>query len=251
MVKIQLQDLGARYGQRTIIRGVTTAAFTGGQVVAVVGPNAAGKSTLFKRMAGLIDGPGQVILQDSKKGRQGICYMPQGLNASARLTVYESVLLARKQLSPQWTVHDDELNLVDEMLEALGISDLSFRNLGELSGGQQQLVSIAQTLVREPEILLMDEPTSALDMHRQVQVLNFMGALARQQQVIVFIALHDLNQALRFADQVLVIADGTAQGSGASHEVITEHMLREVYQVEARIEQCSRGQPHILIDGIT
>jgi iron complex transport system ATP-binding protein len=250
MVKIQLQDLGARYGQRTIIRGVTTAAFTGGQVVAVVGPNAAGKSTLFKRMAGLIDGPGQVILQDSKKGRQGICYMPQGLNASARLTVYESVLLARKQLSPQWTVHDDELNLVDEMLEALGISDLSFRNLGELSGGQQQLVSIAQTLVREPEILLMDEPTSALDMHRQVQVLNFMGALARQQQVIVFIALHDLNQALRFADQVLVIADGTAQGSGASHEVITERMLREVYQVEARIEQCSRGQRHILIDGI-
>ncbi|CAI8944049.1 MULTISPECIES: ABC transporter ATP-binding protein [Pseudomonas] len=250
MVKIQLQDLGARYGQRTIIRGVTTAAFTGGQVVAVVGPNAAGKSTLFKRMAGLIDGPGQVILQDSKKGRQGICYMPQGLNASARLTVYESVLLARKQLSPQWTVHDDELNLVEEMLEALGISDLSFRNLGELSGGQQQLVSIAQTLVREPEILLMDEPTSALDMHRQVQVLNFMGALARQQQVIVFIALHDLNQALRFADQVLVIADGTAQGSGASHEVITERMLREVYQVEARIEQCSRGQRHILIDGI-
>ena len=250
MVKIQLQDLGARYGQRTIIRGVTTAAFTGGQVVAVVGPNAAGKSTLFKRMAGLIDGPGQVILQDSKKGRQGICYMPQGLNASARLTVYESVLLARKQLSPQWTVHDDELNLVEEMLEALGISDLSFRNLGELSGGQQQLVSIAQTLVREPEILLMDEPTSALDMHRQVQVLNFMGALARQQQVIVFIALHDLNQALRFADQVLVIADGTAQGSGASHEVITERMLREVYQVEARIEQCSRGQRHILVDGI-
>jgi len=192
-----------------------------------------------------------VILQDAKKGKQGICYMPQGLNASARLTVYESVLLARKQLSPQWTVHDDELNLVDEMLDALGISDLSFRNLGELSGGQQQLVSIAQTLVREPEILLMDEPTSALDMHRQVQVLNFMGALARKQQVIVFIALHDLNQALRFADQVLVIANGTAQGSGASHEVITERMLREVYQVEARIEQCSQGQRHILIDGIT
>ncbi|AOE68260.1 ferrichrome ABC transporter [Pseudomonas fluorescens] len=251
MVKIQLQDLGARYGQRTIIRGVTTAAFTGGQVVAVVGPNAAGKSTLFKRMAGLIDGPGQVILQDSKKGQQGICYMPQGLNASARLTVYESVLLARKQLSPQWTVHDDELKRVDEMLDALGISDLSFQNLGELSGGQQQLVSIAQTLVREPEILLMDEPTSALDMHRQVQVLKFMGALTRKQQVIVFIALHDLNQALHFADQVLVIADGTAQGSGASHEVITERMLREVYQVEARIEQCSRGQRHILIDGIT
>ncbi|MFJ2709432.1 ABC transporter ATP-binding protein [Pseudomonas sp. NPDC087346] len=250
MVKIQLENLGARYGQRTIISGVSTGTFTGGQVVAVVGPNAAGKSTLFKRMAGLIDGPGQVILQDSKKGAQGISYMPQGLNASARLTVYESVLLARKQLTPGWVVHNDELKLVDDILGALGITELSFRNLGELSGGQQQLVSIAQTLVREPEILLMDEPTSALDMHRQVQVLNFMRALARKRSVIVFIAIHDLNQALRFADQVLVIADGTAQGSGPSHEVITELMLRNVYKVEARIEQCSRGQHHILIDDI-
>ncbi|ROM46142.1 ferrichrome ABC transporter [Pseudomonas poae] len=250
MVKLQLVSLGARYGQREIIRDVSTATFFGGQVVAVVGPNAAGKSTLFKRMAGLIDGPGQVILQESKKGLTGISYMPQGLNASARLTVYESVLLARKQLTPGWVVHDNELRLVDEILAALGISGLSFRNLGELSGGQQQLVSIAQTLVREPEILLMDEPTSALDMHRQVQVLNFMRTVARQREVIVFIAIHDLNQALRFADQVLVIAEGTTQGSGPSNEVITEQMLRSVYKVEARIEQCSRGLYHILIDDI-
>lgn len=250
MVTLQLEHLGARYGQRNIISGVTTAAFTGGQVVAVVGPNAAGKSTLFKRIAGLVDGPGRVILQGSQQGAQAISYMPQGLNGSARLTVYESVLLARKQLSPGWVVQDAELCLVDEMLDALGITDLAFRNLGELSGGQQQLVSIAQTLVREPEVLLMDEPTSALDMHRQVQVLSFMRALARQREVIVFIALHDLNQALRFADQVLVIADGTAQGSGPSHEVINEGMLRAVYKVEARIERCSRGQLHILIDDI-
>ncbi|SDW50347.1 ABC transporter ATP-binding protein [Pseudomonas sp. NFACC08-1] len=250
MVTIRLENLGARYGQRTVIHGVTTAAFVGGQVVAVVGPNAAGKSTLFKRMAGLIDGPGQVVLEGSKKGPQGISYMPQGLNASARLTVYESVLLARKQLTPGWVVHDDELKRVDDILAALGITELSFRNLGELSGGQQQLVSIAQTLVREPEILLMDEPTSALDMHRQVQVLGFMRALARKREVIVFIAIHDLNQALRFADQVLVVADGTAQGSGPSADVITESMLRKVYKVEARIERCSRGQHHILIDDI-
>ncbi|GLH50353.1 ABC transporter ATP-binding protein [Pseudomonas lactis] len=250
MVSLQLKDLGARYGQRTIIRDVNTAAFVGGQVVAVVGPNAAGKSTLFKRMAGLIDGPGEVLLQGLQKGAQAISYMPQGLNASARLTVYESVLLARKQLTPGWVVQDDELNLVDEMLSALGITGLAFRNLGELSGGQQQLVSIAQTLVREPDVLLMDEPTSALDMHRQVQVLDFMRTLARKREVIVFIALHDLNQALRFADQVLVIADGTAQGCGPSQAVINEAMLREVYQVQARIERCSRGQPHILIDGV-
>lgn len=250
MVSIQLENLGAHYGNRAIISGISTTPFLGGQVVAVVGPNAAGKSTLFKRIAGLIDGPGKVMLEGSKKGLQGICYMPQGLNASARLTVYESVLLARKQLTPGWAVQDEELALVDRILGSLGITELSFRNLGELSGGQQQLVSIAQTLVREPEILLMDEPTSALDMHRQVQVLKFMRALAKAQEIIVFIAIHDLNQALRFADQVLVIAQGTSQGNGPSEEVITVQMLREVYQVEARIEKCARDLSHIIVDDI-
>lgn len=250
MVTITLEEVGARYGRRSILAGISTPRLSGGEVVAVIGPNAAGKSTLFKRIAGLIDGPGQVRLEGARRGRDGICYMPQNLNASARLTVYESVLLARKQQAPGWAVQVDELAMVDRTLESLGISDLSFRNLGELSGGQQQLVSIAQTLVREPEILLMDEPTSALDMHRQVRVLSFMRALARRHSIIVFIALHDLNQALRFADQVLVIAHGTSQGCGPSEEVITERMLRDVYRVQARIERCSRDERHIIVDDV-
>jgi iron complex transport system ATP-binding protein len=250
MVTIELQGVGARYGRRSILDGISTPVLTGGEVVAVVGPNAAGKSTLFKRIAGLIDGPGHVRLEGSRRGQDRICYMPQNLNANARLTVYESVLLARKQQAPGWTVQADELEVVDRILASLGISDLSFRNLGELSGGQQQLVSIAQTLVREPEVLLMDEPTSALDMHRQVQVLGFMRALARQHSIIVFIAIHDLNQALRFADQVLVIAEGTLQGCGRSEEVITEQMLRNVYRVQARIERCSRDERHIIVDDV-
>lgn len=250
MVTLRLEGLGARYGKREIISNINTGDFCGGQVVAVIGPNAAGKSTLFKRMAGLIAGPGKVVLEGSEKGLQGICYMPQNLNANARLTVYESILLASKQSTPGWAVHDAELSLVDALLHALGITELAFRNLGELSGGQQQLVSIAQTLVREPQVLLMDEPTSALDMRRQVQVLDFMRSVARKQQVIVFIAIHDLNQAMRFADQVLVIANGTAQGSGPCEEIITVDMLRDVYSVQARIEKCSLQASHVIVDAI-
>jgi iron complex transport system ATP-binding protein len=234
MVTIELAGVGARYGQRSILEGISTPVLSGGEVVAVVGPNAAGKSTLFKRIAGLIDGPGQVRLEGSRRGLGGICYMPQNLNASARLTVYESVLLARKQQAPGWAVQADELEVVDRILESMGIGELS----------------IAQTLVREPEVLLMDEPTSALDMHRQVQVLSFMRDFARQHSVIVFIAIHDLNQALRFADQVLVIANGTSQGCGRSDEVITEQMLRDVYRVQARIERCSREERHIIVDDV-
>jgi len=219
MVKLRLENLGAGYGQREIISGVSTATFTGGQVVAVVGPNAAGKSTLFKRMAGLIDGPGEVVLEGSKKGTQGISYMPQGLNASARLTVYESVLLARKQLTPNWSVHDDELQLVDEILEALGITELSFRNLGELSGGQQQLVSIAQTLVREPEILLMDEPTSALDPASTARIEDLMSDL--KQVTTIVIVTHNMHQAARVSDTTSFFLNGDLVEHGKTDQIFT------------------------------
>jgi len=250
MVRLQLENIGARYGRDPVISGISTPVFRGGEVVSVIGPNAAGKSTLFKRIAGLLKGPGEMHLDDTRKGLDGICYMPQEINANARLTVYESVLLARKQQSPAWAVHDKDLELIDATLASLGIADLAFRNLGELSGGQRQLVSIAQTLAREPEILLMDEPTSALDLHRQIQVLDFMRRLAREDGMLVFIAIHDLNQALRFSDHALVIADGTAKASGPVREVITEKMLREVYRIDARIERCSMGIGQVIVDGV-
>lgn len=250
MVTLRLEDVGAGYGSRQIISGISTSSIAGGEVVAVIGPNAAGKSTLFKRMAGLLKGAGTVFLEGSRKGHDGICYMPQEISASARLTVYESVLLAHKQRAPSWSVHDADLALIDGILASLGIAGIAFHYLSELSGGQRQLASIAQTLAREPEILLMDEPTSALDLHRQVQVLDFMRTLARQRGLVVFIAMHDLNQALRFSDQVLVIADGTLRGSGPSGEVITVRMLREVYRIDARIERCSMGIGHVIVDGI-
>lgn len=249
MVKLSLDRVGAAYGARRILSDISTPAFNGSEVVAVVGPNAAGKSTLFKRIAGLVDGPGEVRLEGSRRGADGICYMPQDSLATARLTVYESVLLARKQHQPTWTVHEADLELIDSIMASIGIGQLAFRNLDELSGGQRQLVSIAQTLAREPEIMLMDEPTSALDMRRQVQVLGFIRDLAKSRGMIVLIALHDLNQALRFADQVLVIADGTARASGACEDVITAAMLRDVYRIEARVERCSMGARHVIVDG--
>jgi iron complex transport system ATP-binding protein len=200
-------------------------------------------------MAGLLPGPGAVQVEGSRRGRDAICYLPQDSSAGAVLTVYESILLARKQGS-SWTVEDADLAVVDKTLAALGIQEIAFRNLDELSGGQRQLAGIAQALAREPEILLMDEPTSALDLHRQIEVLSFMRGLAATRAMAVLIALHDLNQALRFADQTLVIANGRMRDCGPSREVISEALLREVWGVEARIESCSRGLSHVIVDNV-
>ncbi|YBV93832.1 ABC transporter ATP-binding protein (plasmid) [Phyllobacteriaceae bacterium JZ32] len=247
MVSIAVEQLGAKYGKHTVLADVTTGVLRGGSMTAVIGPNAAGKSTLFKRIAGLISGPGLVHLSDTAKGPETICYMPQDTGANAVLTVYESVLLAAKQGS-SLKVHDSELREIDRILAALRIEGLAFKNLGELSGGQRQLVSIAQALVRNPEVLLMDEPTSALDLFRQVEVLGFMKELSSQSGMAVLIALHDLNHALRYCEQTIVIADGSMIASGPTQEVISEHLLRDVYRVNARIESCSKGRPMVIID---
>lgn len=250
MVSIALDSLGAFYGRRLTVSDISTPAFVGGDVVAVIGPNAAGKSTLFKRMAGLLRGPGRVAVTGTDKGKRAISYMPQDTSANAVLTVYESILLARKQ-GGGWSVEDADLQLIDAVMTAIDITPIAFRNLGELSGGQRQLVSIAQALVREPDILLMDEPTSALDLHRQMEVLSFMRSVARERGMIVFIAIHDLNQAMRFADHTMVIEDGRLRGVGSTADVITTTLLRDVYRIDARIEPCSRGFAQVIVDGVS
>jgi iron complex transport system ATP-binding protein len=249
---LELRDVGVRYGLGAsavpALSGITTPAFTGGKVVAVLGPNGAGKSTLFRRIAGLLRGPGEVIVTPATRPP---CYLPQDTAGAAVLTVYESVLLACKQDGRGgWAVEDADLALVDDVLDDLGIADLAFRNLAELSGGQRQLVSIAQTLVREPEILLMDEPTSALDLHRQVEVLSLVRRLARERGICILLAFHDLNQALRVADRVMVLAEGRLVAVGDPLAVITPDLLAEVYGVRARVEGGRAATPpHVIVEG--
>ena len=248
MVNLTLNGIGARYGKHVVLSDVNSGLLVSGELTAVIGPNAAGKSTLFKRVADLIGGDGVVEVSGSDAASGRICYMPQDTGANAVLTVYESVLLAAKQ-GGNWRVSDEQLADIDDTLDALRITELAFRHLSELSGGQRQLVSIAQALVRKPGVLLMDEPTSALDLSRQIEVLALIRDLAVRMDMTVLIALHDLNHALRYCDNVIVIADGTMVASGPVAGVITEDLLREVYHVDARIENCSRGLAYVIVDG--
>lgn len=246
MVTLTLDRLSARYGRRQVLAEISTPTFAGGQIVALLGPNAAGKSTLFRRILGLLDGGGTVHIEGATRERP-VAYMPQDTGANAVLTVYESVLLARMQ-GRSLKVQDEDLREVDRALDELNIAALGERDIGNLSGGQRQLVSAAQALVQDPEILLLDEPTSALDLHRQISLLSILQRLARERQMLVIAALHDLGHALRFSDQALVLENGQLVACGATDEVVTPELLRRIFQVEARIEPCSRGRPQLIVE---
>jgi iron complex transport system ATP-binding protein len=118
--------------------------------------------------------------------------------------------------------------------------------LSELSGGQRQLVFLAQILVDEPAVLLLDEPTSALDLRNQLAPLSLLRDLAHGAGLAVMVALHDLNAALRFADRVLVLRQGRAVAEGAPPQVLTAELIAEVYGVRAAVARTESGGLAIL-----
>lgn len=247
MVSLRLSNVTARYRRCLILQDATMPEITGGTLTALVGANAAGKSTLFRRIADQMPGTGQVHLTGARADE--LRYMPQDTAMTAALTVYESIILALKQRQGGWRLCSSDLSAVDEVLQRFGVLHLADRQLPELSGGQRQSVSIAQTLVTRPKVVLMDEPTSALDLYRQYEVLEGIRDYARETGAVVFLALHDLNQVMRTCTSTVALVEGRILAAGPTLEVLTPAMIGQIYGIESRVERCSKGCPVIIVDG--
>jgi iron complex transport system ATP-binding protein len=238
---LSIDNLSFSYGKRPVLSDISIAQVRPGRITAVIGPNAAGKSTLFKCITGLVAGAGTIRMDgvplqqlDHATRRRRFCYLPQEVPINAVLTVMEAILLVRKQTST-WRVSEDDLQAASDVIDELGIDDLADLYLDELSGGQKQLVSIAQALVRSPDLLLLDEPTSALDLQHQVEVLDLVRAATLRRGITTMIALHDLNLAGRYADDFVVLKQGRLFGCGSADETLTVETIEAVYGVKARV----------------
>ncbi len=253
-----VESLAAGYPRRQVLHGVTLPVLQPGTVTVLVGPNGAGKSTLLRSLARLLPARGAVTLGDVDLlhvplmvHATSVAFMPQSLPQGVHLTVFESLLSALNASSSAAALHASRASQerVVALLERVGIPDYAHRPLDELSGGERQLASLALALVRDPAVLLLDEPTSALDLRHQVTVMSLVRELADEGRIVIVVA-HDLNMAVRWADRVVVLRDGQVIASGTPAEALTPAVLAQAYGVVARVEHCSRGFAHVLVDGL-
>ncbi|CAM3703417.1 Fe(3+) dicitrate transport ATP-binding protein FecE [Pseudomonas reidholzensis] len=249
-MSLLINDLSVAYGARTIISGLSLPALPAGSLVALVGPNGAGKSTLLRAIAGLermkgaLSLDGQDVTQLSVAERSlRLAYMPQQLPPGIALGVLESIVAALRLSGG-----DNLIEVAFQALRQLGIEHLAEQPLNSLSGGQRQLVALAQLLARNPQVLLLDEPTSALDLHYQLRVMDAVRARAVAHRLLAVAVLHDINLAASHADWLVVLNQGRVVACGAPAQVLTPGLLAEVYGVEARVERCSQQRLQVLVD---
>ncbi len=242
MLKMNLTDIKISYGKNNIIKNIK-AEFYGGNVVSLIGPNGTGKTTLLKAIAHLIKYEGDIgVIGETgyKNFRDSFTYVPQMSVNNINLTVFEIVLLGRVR-DLTWKIEKIHLNAVAEILDELNLSHLSCSRFSSLSGGQKQMVIMAQAMVSKPKILLLDEPTSALDLKHQLQIMETAKKYTKKTGSITIIVLHDIALAARYSDEILLLHDGYSIQQGIPEEVLKEELLEKIYGVELDISKSSRG----------
>lgn len=249
-MSIVVETLVWKIGSKTIIDGLSFAAEPG-KMLGLLGPNGSGKTSLLRLLAGLKKPTsGQITLDGTNIARikrrsmaQRIAFIEQHATTNASLKVIDVVKLGRfphRSMFSGWTTADD--TAVTYALERTEMTGKRNDHWQSLSGGEKQRAHLARALAQSPQELILDEPTNHLDIHHQINLMRLVSALP----ITSIIALHDLNHAAMFCDQLIVIQSGKIVASGSPEEVITQALLNDVFSVDARVESSPyHSKPHI------
>jgi ABC-2 type transport system ATP-binding protein len=212
---LAVRGLGKRYGEREALRDVSFAAHAG-ELVGVIGPNGAGKTTLLSIVAGALRPSAGSVSLPPRVG-----WVPQQTALYSRLTVAENLeLFARLERAGG---HRDPRAAVAAMLEQSGLQERACERVERLSGGNRQRVNIAIGLLSEPSVLVLDEPSSSLDPRQRERLWRFICTHAEQGTCVVF-STHNVAEAERYAQRVIVLADGELLFSGSPQELAQAQM---------------------------
>jgi iron complex transport system ATP-binding protein len=254
MVSLNIENLSVGYPGKTVLSEVSLPDIPPGSLVGILGPNGAGKSTLLRALSGLGSYQGSALLNGEAlagmshfRRAQRIGYLPQSLPQETSLVAYEAVLSACRAVRPD--LAGDRINAaVERVFDVLSIRDLAFQALNKMSGGQRQMVGLAQVIVRRPSVMLLDEPTSALDLRWQLTVLRTVRMILARHEGLCLMALHDINLAIRHCDHIALFGEGRLLAFGPPAEAMTEAALAQAYGVAGRVERCSQGLPFVVIE---
>lgn len=247
---IKAENLVWKIGKKTVVDGVSFEARPG-ETLGLLGPNGCGKTSLLRLVAGLRQPHAGCVTLDGQAlasvGRRNIArrvaFVEQHAATNANLRVIDVVKLGRfphRSMFSGWTSADSEA--VEEALGRAGMGAKRDDRWHHLSGGEKQRVQIARALAQTPRELILDEPTNHLDVQHQISLMRLVSGLP----ITSIIALHDLNHAAMFCDRLIVMQAGRIMASGTPEEILTQDLLADVFQVEARVEASPHhGRPHI------
>ncbi len=258
MIKIELENVSLGYRHHAVLSNLTFRVMPG-EVVGMIGPNGSGKSTVIRALTRIISPlSGRILLNGrdlSKIDRQEIArklgVVPQLPLLPSAFTGFEVVLMGR---NPHLGLFEHEteadLEITWHAMEMTGTQALAKRSVGELSGGQIQCLLIARALAQQTEAVLLDEPTANLDIGRQIDVLDLIKRLCREQGLAVLAALHDLNLASQYCDRLVLISEGRLYGHGTPCEVVTPENIEAVYGADHCVyTHPVNGLPVVLVNG--
>lgn len=250
MEAISVKNLSVSYENNIIIEDMDLC-IPKGKISIIIGANGCGKSTLLKTIS-RINKPrkGDIFINNKnikkvkkKDIAKEVAFLPQGPVCPSGLTVRELVAFGRfphQKIIGGLNNHDKEV--IDWAIEETGLSEFADREVDNLSGGQRQRAWIAMTLAQETEIIMLDEPTTYLDMSYQLEVLEVLQKLNKEKNITVVIVLHELNNACRFADNIIGLKKGKIICEGKPIEVITKDTLKEIYGIDANLQRSENGE---------
>ena len=239
---LEVKNLFSGYSGIDVIKDISLSAQRG-EILAVIGPNGCGKTTLLKTLARLLPYRGSIALEGKeitslsrKKLSQKAALLTQTTGIYFPYTVYDTVALGRFPHSSSFlkslSVQDKEI--IRQVLVKLELESIKDKLINELSGGQLQRVFLARALAQNPELILLDEPTNHLDLKHQVELLEYLSDWAKESQRSVIAVLHDLNLARRFADKAALICRGLLVSFGKCDSVLSGDLLEETYGLDIR-----------------
>ena len=252
---IDVHELNACYQNKTILKDVSFS-LQAGVVMAVIGPNGVGKSTLIRvlsRVMPMRSGEVRIMGKDLNSfGHEELArcmaVVPQATQLPGGFSGWETVLLGRTPyLNWLGQVSTRDETIARQAMQSTDTLDLAECRIGEISGGEQQRLLLARALAQSAPILLLDEPTAHLDLQYQISLLQMVRQLAHERQLAVLITLHDLNLVARFADQVGLLCNGRLQAVGTPEQVLTSHLLSEAYRVPLHVIPNPQSGPPLII----